>query len=332
MSKILIAALLALFLLSYPLSISHGAPQLAPSSYDVIAAVNALRTSHGLPLYDVDPILMMAAQTQADYLASTPNFGSGHIGPGGTDADARAIALGFPYVQGLDINENWGTLQEGEPIESLIFGGWSDEQHMHTMLHDRGQLVGVGVAVSGDTAYVILDVAAYWGDAGLTAQPTTSAYGQNSATQYAVSQYIAPVLTASPSNDGSIWHKVMSGQSLWMIASHYKVDIERLRQLNNMGESDTIYIGQKLLIQLPQTATPGGVEATATPASLATPLPPAGAITPQAIFHPTLGQLSSTPKSIDPPPARNDSGWFLAFFALFGAGVILVVLSLSARK
>ena len=45
---------------------------------------------------------------------------------------------------------------------------------MHTMLHDRGQLMGVGVAVTEEVAYVILDVAAYWGDAGLTAQPTTA--------------------------------------------------------------------------------------------------------------------------------------------------------------
>ncbi len=288
MSKILLPALMALALLFYPLSTALAAPQAAPSAYDVIAAVNALRASHGLPPYAVDPILMMAAQTQADYLASTPDHGSGHIGPGGTDADARAINLGFPYVQGLDINENWGMLQEGEPIESLIFGGWSDELHMHTMLHDRGQQVGCGVAARGDVIYVILDVAAYWGDAGLTAQPTTSAYGDNPATQYAVSQYIAPVLTAVPAADGSIWHTVMSGQSLWMIAHHYKVDVERLRQLNNMGEFNTIYIGEKILIQLPQTATP---------TSLVTATQPAPTSTVQASQRPAVCGIHAHPKN-----------------------------------
>ena len=147
-------------------------------------------------------------------------------------------------------------LQEGEPIETLIFDMWGDALHTHTMLHDRGQMMGVGVAVTDEVAYIILDVAAYWGDAGLTAQPTTLAYGANAGTQYAVSQYIAPVLTAQPGSDGSVWHRVMSGQSLWMIAHHYKVDVERLRALNNMGETSTIYIGQKILIQLPQTPTP----------------------------------------------------------------------------
>jgi len=152
MNRILTSALLALFLLSLPLSTALSAPQKAPTAYDVIAAVNNLRASYGLPPYDVDPTLMMAAQTQADYLASTPSFGSGHVGPGGTDADARAIALGFPYVQGLDINENWGILQEGEPIETLIFNMWGDALHMHTMLHDRVQLMGAGVAVTDEVA------------------------------------------------------------------------------------------------------------------------------------------------------------------------------------
>jgi LysM repeat protein len=323
MSRILVTALMALAFLCYPLSTTFGAPQVAPSPYDVIAAVNALRASHGLPPYDVDPILMLAAQGQADYLASTPNFGSGHIGPGGTDADARAIALGFPYVQGLDINENWGMLPEGEPIESLIFGGWSDAQHMHTMLHDRGQLVGAGVAVSGDVTYIILDVAAYWGDGGLTPQPTTSAYGQNAATQYAVSQYIAPVIKAEPAADGSIVHTVMSGQSLWMLSHHYGVEIERLRQLNNLGATDTIYIGQKILIQPPQPATP-------TSETTATPLLPT--LSPEKTSPAIIINATATSKSIDSKPARNDSGWFLAFFGLFGAGIILVVLSLSGRK
>jgi uncharacterized protein YkwD len=64
------------------------------TSYDVIAAVNALRASYGLPPYAVDNLLMLAAQGQADYLASiAPNIGNGHVGPGGTDADARALAV-----------------------------------------------------------------------------------------------------------------------------------------------------------------------------------------------------------------------------------------------
>ena len=141
------------------------------TSYDVIAAVNALRASYGLPPYAVDNLLMLAAQGQADYLASiAPNIGNGHVGPGGTDADARALVVGYPYVEGLDINENWAGIPLEMSIESLIATGWSDEAHMHTMLHEHGQHIGAGVAVSGSTAYIVVDVAAYWGDAGLTKQ------------------------------------------------------------------------------------------------------------------------------------------------------------------
>ena len=125
--------------------------------------------------------------------------------------------------------------------------------HMHTMLHQRWGRWPVcrsGVHVDG-TYYYVLDVAAYWGDAGLTPQPTNLAYGENAATQQYVSQYIAPVIKADPREDGSIVHTVQSGQSLWMLAEHYDVDINVLRQLNGLGTSDMIYIGQKIMIRGP---------------------------------------------------------------------------------
>lgn len=304
-------------------------PLETPTAFEVIAAVNALRASHGLPPYLIDPILMMAAQGQADYLASTPNFGDGHVGPGGTDSDARAHALGYPDVPGLDINENWGTLRAGDPIEILIFGGWNDPEHMHTMLHDRGQHAGAGVSISGDRVFIVLDVAAFWGDAGLTAQPTTSAYGGTSAGSYNVSQYIAPVSKATAAPDGSITHIVMSGQSLWMIAHHYEVDIERIRQLNTLGKDDMIYIGQKVMIQPPSPATP---TSSATAAIQATSVSQMATSATDQWENTRSDKTRSTPSPVPQSPNRDESGWFLAFFGLFGIGVVLVVLSLSTKR
>jgi len=81
-------------------------PEQALAPYDVVSSVNSLRASYGLPPHAVDGLLMLAAQGQADYLASiASNVGDGHVGFGGTDADARALAVGYPYVEGLDINE-----------------------------------------------------------------------------------------------------------------------------------------------------------------------------------------------------------------------------------
>jgi len=110
----------------------------------------------------VDNLLMLAAQGQADYLVSiASNIGNGHVGLGGTDADACALAVAYPYIEGLDINENWAAIPLNMSIETLITTGWSDEAHMHTILHERGQHIGVGVAISGSTAYIIVDVAAF---------------------------------------------------------------------------------------------------------------------------------------------------------------------------
>jgi len=39
------------------------------TSYDVIATVNALWASYGFPPYDVDNLLMLTAQGQADYFS-----------------------------------------------------------------------------------------------------------------------------------------------------------------------------------------------------------------------------------------------------------------------
>lgn len=329
MLKKLLPPLLASAILLITIIPAFAAPQSAPTPYEVITAVNALRASHGLPPYLVDPILMMAAQGQSDYLASTPGFGDGHVGPGGTDADARAHALGYPDVPGLDINENWGSLREGDPIETLIFGGWNDPEHMHTMLHQLGQHIGAGVSVSGSRAYIILNVAAFWGDAGLTAQPTSSAFGGTTAGEFAISQYIAPVTKAMPAPDGSITHHVLSGQSLWIIAHHYEVEIEQLRQLNNMGTWDTIYIGQKILVQPPMPATP---TSNATATSQPTSTPPPLIRSTQASLETLSAQVTPTPPVVNQAQQRDESVWFLLFFGLFGVGVILVVMSLSGRR
>lgn len=330
MSKTLAAFLIALvFLLTTPRALV-AAPQAAPTAYEVIAAVNMLRASHGLPPYLVDPILMMAAQGQADYLASTPGFADGHTGPGGTDSDARAHALGYPEVPGLDINENWGTLREGDPIETLIYGGWSDEQHMHTMLHERGQHVGAGVSVRDGRAYIILDVAAFWGDAGLTAQPTSTGLGGGAAGEFSVSQYIAPVILATAAPDGSITHLVMPGQSLWMIAHHYQTDIETLQALNALGTSETLQIGQKILVRAPAPVKTASLPTwTSPPQVLGTPTPDQS--TPETPAQ-TPSQAARTATFILQSPQDDASGWFLAFFGLFGVGVILIIISLSTNR
>ena len=290
-----------------------------PSGYDLIAAVNALRASHGLNAYGIDPLLMLSAQMQAEYLASqAPGPVSGHIGPGGSDAEARASAVGFPYVAGLDINENWASMQIGASFDELFNGGWSDAAHQNTMLHPLGQLAGAGIAVTGDRMYIILDVAAYWGDAGKTPRPTSSGVGQPG-NPGGVSQFIAPVKIATPIADGSVIHQVQSGQSLWSIAIKYGVKIESIRRLNKISPDGTIYIGQELIIRGPGLSTPTPLQMTDTP-SLSDFMPPKSEA--QVVSTPIASPTASPPQTVDP------NGIFLILFALCGAGFVLIFIGL----
>ena len=316
----LLAALIYLLAHLFPFFLDVPQQAQAPTGYDLIAAVNALRASHGLPPYSIDPLLMLSAQMQADYLASqSPGPVSGHIGPGGTDADARALAVGFPYVQGLDINENWASMPVGSSFTELFNGGWSDSLHQHTMLHNRGQLVGAGISVADDRMYIILDMAAYWGDAGLTPWPTSSGYGVPGS-QPGVSQYIAPVEIATPRVDGKVVHRVQSGQSLWGIAIKYGVTIDSIRQLNFISKEGTIYVGQELIIKVASQETPTPILETKTP-SLADFLPP------KTTRHATAAQISKSNEIKSSTPI-DQNAFFLLLFVVCGAGVILIFIGM----
>ena len=209
----------------------------------------------------------------------------------------------------------------GMSIESLIATGWSDDVHMHTMLHEQGQHIGVGVAVSGSTAYIVVDVAAYWGDAGLTSQPVNSTYGENAATQQVVSNFIAPVILAEPRGDGSVVHLAQSGQSLWLLAHHYDVNIDSLKELNQMGVDAVIYIGQEILIQppIPTTATPENTPSITEVSQTATV---------QRVVEtsaPSLIELEEGTRSSDMDL------YYLLIFATFVIGLILVVIGIQRR-
>ncbi len=231
----------------------HAAPLQVPTAYELIDAVNAYRVANGLTPYAIDSLLMISAQTHAEYLASQSDSLSGHVGAGGTDADARAAAVGYPQVPGLDINENWASLPISADLDTLLFEVWGDSQHTHTMLHQMGQHVGAGVAVAGDTVIYVLDVAAFWGDAGLTVQPTSDAYpgvSSGNSSGVSISQYMAPVEIAEPDKEGRVIHTVLQGQTLWSIATTYGVKIDQICQLNGLTSESLIYAGEKLLIKM----------------------------------------------------------------------------------
>ncbi len=73
------------------------------------------------------------------------------------------------------------------------------------------------------------------------------------------------VPTPTPNADGYIIHIVRSGDTLSTIAYQYGVDIDVIRQLNNMTD-DTVYLDQPLIIGIvTPTPTPTPVTPTPTP-------------------------------------------------------------------
>ena len=305
------------FILNPAASQSTYAQDQPPSPYDLIAAVNALRISHGMRPYSADPLLMLSAQMQAEYVASQTGAVNGHVGPGGTDADARAAAVGFPDAPGLDIIENWASMPLGMSFQEIFTTVWADALHQKTMLLPQGQLVGAGVALAERNVVFVLDVAAYFGDYGLTPQPTTALNSMG----IVVSEYVAPVVIATPATDGSVTHTVQSGQSLWSIATTYGVTIESIRSLNNIQNVDLIYINQKLLIKTHQEITPETIQHIATPSFQDVQL--------------SYGTIELISKLENTKSTRNrinyffdENGFFLLLFVMISAGVILVSIGL----
>ena len=296
-------------------------PAAAPSSYDLIAAVNELRASQGLPAYEVDGALMLAAQGQSDYLASiSPNIGDGHKGPDGSSPDDRALAAGYPVMQGVDVMECWAWARSTVSLSSVIYDMWGDADHMNVMLHSYGKHVGAGVTEKDGSIYYILDVAAIYG----------ASSGSSSSSQVTVvprittTPKVAPVAVATPQPDGSITHLVEAGQALWSIANAYGTTLEQLRSLNNLSDNAPIYIGETLLIRLPYTPTPS-------PTPTITPRPPTRTPVPP---QPAEGASESTSQSPTTSFLANidRQALGLVLILICGIGLVLVLLGALRRE
>ncbi len=288
----------------------------APNAYDMIAAVNGLRASRGLPNYNVNSILMQIAQKQADYLASTGGA-SGHTGPGGTRPIDRAIAAGYPVSGGL-FSENWLAGNYTSASGAVYSSAWADAAHQTTMLSPTLADIGAGVATSGGLVFFVIDC----GLATNSQINTPSAGGGTvivvSGTAMTQDNRISVAIVSTPDANGNIYHTVQFGQTLWQIALAYKTTINSIKQKNNLTSND-IYIGEKLLIGLADTPTPA--PPTDTPTLIASPT-----LTPS----PTLEVLTETPSTtatlVATAPASSPAGGVavvaIIAVALFAAGLV----------
>lgn len=265
MKKRTFILLLGLILFSVSLNPLPKNPRVE-DAYQVIAAVNAFRTSNGLPALQIDNSLMAAAQAQSNYQASIGQVT--HTGAGGSSASDRAIAYGFGGGAQIFVSEN---IAGGMTmtIDTAIYSYWQDSLHLHTMLNPAALFIGAGVGVAGDYVYYTVDIGYYAGASGngTTSSDTTAAEVPAAPSGPSVD----PFIIATQAEDGSIIHAVGYGQTLVGIANSYAVTVGELLLLNNMTLDTVIYPEDEIII-LP-AYTPTLTESPTTPAPTETPIP-----------------------------------------------------------
>jgi hypothetical protein len=108
-----------------------------------------------------------------------------------------------------------------------------------------------------------------------------------------------------------VYHKVQYGQSLWGIAIEYHTKIDLIRQLNNLGEDNTVYPNQLLLVMRGATQPAPAAVPTVLPATMEL-APGAPEMTPT--YAPTATLVAESPA---PPEASGPS---------FGVTILVLVL------
>ncbi|MCE1252573.1 MAG: LysM peptidoglycan-binding domain-containing protein [Anaerolineae bacterium] len=248
----LLACILINMLVS-PVHVQAAAPQnkLASSvtAYDLIVAMNSLRVSNGLPALVEDGIIDAVAQSTAETMAASQM--SWHIG----NASGRIQSAGYGGGSKVWATENFAVGSDSSIDEIMLV--WADPDHMIPAVNPAYCNIGAGVATAsnGMTYYVLQ--AAY--TAGKSCGEYTSVGGttttqSGSTVSSGVSQVVMPVEVATPDADGKIFHVVKAGQSFWSIAIAYKITIKDLKTWNNLSDSATLKIGQKLFIPGSNTA------------------------------------------------------------------------------
>jgi len=177
---------------------------------------------------------------------------------GSLKCDPRDSTFGGvdPINMKIGVDPTGGT----DPFSTTIV--WTSPQNVYDYFQQfaieadaQGAAVTVYLFANPEWAAPVINV--YWDNAVLTAGGGSSAPKPNTNTAASTAR---PGTTQAPREDGSQWHTVQAGESLSQIAFAYGVDMQVIRDLNQL-KTDTVFSGQVLLIKpAPSTvftATPG---------------------------------------------------------------------------
>ncbi|MCB9420703.1 MAG: LysM peptidoglycan-binding domain-containing protein [Ardenticatenaceae bacterium] len=245
MRKIILS--LGLFIaLMASLNQQNSKPVLAQSASEIMQLVNGFRTANGLPPFQINSALSVAAQNQANYMAANGIFSS-HIGAGGSTPQSRANAAGYigqvseNIVGGTKMSANQGlTWWRNSPV------------HYNTLITSRYIEAGTGFATNGSENFYVLVVG----------RPSDAPPANNSRDESPEPLFITPIVLSQPNEDGSIIHVVQEGQALWSLAAHYEVELSDLMLFNGLSDNALVRPGDEIIIRLadgqepPPTPTP----------------------------------------------------------------------------
>ena len=240
MKKWFIFVALAAFWLgaSVPTTQAQGDPR-----SQLFSLVNQVRANYGLSPYIWNSALAAAAQSHAEWMASTKIFAHNQ---GGSTPYTRAVANGYAgyvsenIVGGTRLTPNQGVIWwENSPVH---FAGMTSNFYT-----EAG--TGHAVASDGQNMYVLVMGAPDNNRASATA-PNNTAQASGAA------MMVTPITLSQPGPDGGIVHTVRTGQTVWAIAARYEVRLDELQYLNSLTENSLIKPGDELIIRLGEGQSP----------------------------------------------------------------------------
>lgn len=344
MKKLIFYPIIFLLIAAPLTSVEAKPPRVDTDVYSLIAEVNNLRTSYGLPAYSVSPILMGIAQQHAEFMSVN---GVSHIGYGGTRPYQRALNAGYPLAGDLSLggfhSENI-TAGRDKSVQDAVLEWQGDDPHWHTMMSTDLMEIGAGVVVVDNYMYYVIDCARPLGG-NPPAVVKTAAPGETA--KPVVTIELGPplartVMPSTPGPDGRLIHEVKPGETLWLIAVTYKVTVLQIRELNYMSETDAIYPGEKLLVGKDivvtvapaltetQSIEPTSVIPSAVPLDLptATLIPRASPTSPPSVLAPTDPSPTSSPAA----PITGNPNLLIVVVIFLAALVLAAVLVFTGRR
>ncbi len=287
---------------------------------DLIAQTNAARKSYGYNPLQEDSFLMQSAQTSAEIMAEADNC-THAMYLGYPSVTERAKKLGYGNNNAAFVTENIACLNGGN--SSFYTKEWSTDDYLLPVSGPQASLykhIGAGAAQGNSGKWYYVVHAGY----------TTGAYNNPSPPPFSTPLPAKPTRSVTPDlqntlsltathqeEDGSLWHVVKPGQTFSTIAQKYSVTVEYLKTLNNR-QSDTLFAGEKILIQPAYTPTAApGITHSPTPFTAA-PQPTPTLPQPTATFLPVL---TNTPT---PPP---DKLFLSGNRRILGFGVLIICLA-----